>query len=178
MLVPVGSSSVSHRRLMLSAVFLLPAVLVMVVSLTGCESSTDVEPPERSTGSPAPGTADTIGPQMLELRDDLIDLRPVEWYDEGFPEQWDDWELIDQRTVRLYFFAGRAACHGAEAAVVESDDSVHITVRVGTIPPESRTTLDNGTPPGSNSVCPSDALTSAVDVRLDGPLGNRTFTYD
>lgn len=146
------------------SVFLLSAIMALVVGLSGCESSTDANPPERSTPSSAPTHPDAGLPQMFERRDDLVDLRPVEWYDDdGGSEQWNDWELVDERTVRFFFLAGRAACNGAEATVVETDDSVHITLYVGRIP--------------GAGTCTDDLLGATVDVHLDRPLGDRTLTY-
>ncbi|MGO1183998.1 MAG: hypothetical protein ACTHZ5_13170 [Micrococcaceae bacterium] len=89
--------------------------------------------------------------QLMETQSDLENLRSV---------QWDDWELHETDTIRLYFVAEPRECYAVMPTVEMTQESVIVNLQVGTIP-------------GAGE-CTADLKESAVDITLDQELGSRS----
>ncbi len=118
----------------------------------GTDSTTEVETEEGVvTGD---GQDDELpDSQVIESRDDLVDTS------EGRVISVDE---VGTDTLRVEYELGDPACFGAQVSAVETDDSVEVSVNVGTLP----------------DVDAEDCEVSVgfyfTDIDLEAPLGSRT----
>ena len=137
---------------------LLAPVCALLVSLSACgQAATDPggsgsSPDDPVTGEPSgdqgPGGAKLVTPQSSAAS--------------VIPGHWHKAKLVDQDTVRVFFWGGVEAC-----SVLDSVD-----VRYG--PDQVALTLFQGTPADAAAkVCPELAVLKVVEVDLTEPLGGR-----
>lgn len=113
------------------------------------------DPDEPVTG-PGPGTGfpgQEPSPQVVEPRPGMSNVRPV---------SWNDYEILNERSVRVFFTSGIEPCYVLDRAEVRySPERVTVSLFVGS------------DPQAGNVACIEIAVFKAVDVRLDEPLGGR-----
>lgn len=131
-------------------------------------SPTADEPDDPSpTPSPTPAPADPVSSpppeprqpdqeplaQVVEPRPGMSDVRPI---------GWNDYEVMNERLVRVFFTSGVEPCYVLDRAEVQYQ------------PGRVVVTLFQGREPGSDNVaCIEIAVSKAVDVTLDEPLEGR-----
>lgn len=100
---------------------------------------------------PGPPTPPTPTPTLVEPRDGLVEVRP---------RPFEEVEILTSRRLRVHFWSGVEECYGLDRVEVEeTPDAVTITLHEGREP--------------AAEVCIEIAVRKAVDVTLDGPLGDR-----
>jgi hypothetical protein len=150
--------SASVRQSDMKRTTLLAAACALLVSLSACgQAATDAggsgsSPDDPVTGKPsgdqAPGGAKLVTPQRNAAS--------------VIPGHWHKAKLVDQDTVRVFFWGGVEAC-----SVLDSVD-----VRYG--PDQVALTLFQGTPASAAAkICPELAVLKVVEVDLTEPLGGR-----
>lgn len=150
--------SASFRQSDMKRTALLAAVCSVLLTLSACgRPATDPggsgsSPDDPVTGEPSgangPGGAKLVTPQQ--------DAASV------IPGHWHKAKLIDDDTVRVFFWGGVEEC-----SVLDSVD-----VRYG--PDQVALTLFQGTPAGAAAkVCPELAVLKVVEFDLTQPLGGR-----
>lgn len=113
------------------------------------------DPDEPVTGPGAePGLPDREpSPQVVEPRSGMSNVRPV---------SWSDYEVLDERSVRVFFTSGVEPCYVLDRVDVQySPERITVSLFVGS------------DPEAGNVACIEIAVFKAVDVRLDEPLGAR-----
>lgn len=107
-----------------------------------------------STPAPKPPEPDQEpSAQVVEPRPGMSDVRPI---------GWSDYELLNERLVRVFFTSGVEPCYVLDRVEVQYQ------------PGQVVVTLFQGREPGSaNVACIEIAVSKAVDVTLDEPLGGR-----
>lgn len=93
--------------------------------------------------------------QVVEPRPGMSDVRPI---------GWSDYEVLNERLVRVFFTSGVEPCYVLDRTEVQyQPDRVVVT-------------LFQGREPGSaNVACIEIAVSKAVDVALDEPLAGRSI---
>lgn len=113
------------------------------------------DPDEPVTGPGAkPGLPDLEpSPQVVEPRSGMSNVRPV---------PWNDYEVLNDRSVRVFFTSGVEPCYVLDRVEVQySPDRITVSLFVGS------------DPEAGNVACIEIAVFKAVDVTLDEPLGGR-----
>lgn len=107
------------------------------------------------TGCSSPGSDDVVDNQST-LRPD--DLRSPE------AKPWDKYEVVDNTHIRVWYWGGDWDCYGWSADVVETTDSIKITVLGGML---------KGT---EDKVCDMGGTKPTYDhilLETDSPVGDR-----
>ncbi|HEV8297152.1 MAG TPA: hypothetical protein VGQ20_07645 [Acidimicrobiales bacterium] len=115
-------------------------------------TSTLAPPPSASTGPGDPGTA-----KVVPSRTDLVNEHPA-------TPTLVAADPADNRILRVRFWGGVVACHGARVAVTESATTVTVALFAGTVPE------------GVGKMCIELAELQEIRVTLAAPLGTRTLT--
>lgn len=107
-----------------------------------------------STPAPEPREPDPEpSAQVVEPRPGMSDVRPI---------GWNDFKVLNERLVRVFFTSGVEPCYVLDRAEVQYQ------------PERVVITLFQGREPGSDDVaCIEIAVFKAVDITLDEPLGSR-----
>jgi len=112
------------------------------------------------------GTEEPMDPDlpMDEQETTWTLVEPTPGMDDVRPIPWEDVQLLDEPRVRVRYWSGVEPCHVLDSVEVEeTDTTITITLHEGSEP------QDGGEPP----VCVQIARWTAVDVRLDAPVGDR-----
>jgi len=123
------------------------------------------EPASEPSTAPTHHSADSSEPyrELVEMSSEE-DLRgevqePVEVLFARHYVRLGDYEVIDDDVLRFHFYMGNFDCYGVQHSVEETEDEVAVAVITG-----MRQGVD---------ACTDEAVLGAVDVELDGPVGNR-----
>lgn len=152
----------NKKLIVLLAVLCLVAAVLYAVYAFGDESDPtspntgETDNPDQPVSTPAgPGSPGTEpGYQLVQPRPGMIDVRPI---------PWTDYEVLDDRTIRVFFTSGVEPCYVLDRVeVAYNPDTVTVTLYQGTAP-DARDTA-----------CIEIAVEKAVDVTLEEPLGGRT----
>lgn len=116
----------------------------------------DSDDPDKPVSTPAPIPREPDhdpSAQIVEPRPGMADVRPI---------AWNDYEVLNERLVRVFFTSGVEPCYVLDRAEVQyQPDRVVVT-------------LFQGREPGSaNVACIEIAVSKAVDIALDEPLAGR-----
>lgn len=112
------------------------------------------------------GTEEPMDPDlpMDEEHETWTLVEPTPGMDDVRAIEWDDVQLLDEPRVRVRYWSGVEPCHVLDSVEVEeTDETVTITLYEGSEPQ----------PGGEMPVCIQIARWTAVDVRLDAPVGDR-----
>lgn len=90
-------------------------------------------------------------------RPDIVDAHPL---------VVSSWSKVDEDTVALHFETGTPECFGVDPVVVETDDTVSVAVRGGTLPE------------AQDRMCIMIAVAGTVEVPLSAPIGERVVTAE
>lgn len=117
----------------------------------GCHEP-GASPPGVPGSTPCPDLSAPDGPERVEPRDDLVDVRP---------QSWERVEVrAEGRALDVVFWGGVQDCYGVDrVAVEERARRVIVTLYTGRVP--------------SAEVCIELAVKQVVRVLLDRPLGER-----
>jgi hypothetical protein len=141
----------------------LTVVLAAGLALPACGTSAaggqQASPDKPVSSSPQPGGATPApggdqGAKVVKPRSGMAKVHPIRW-ERAEPAK-------DGRSVRIFFTSGVEPCNVLDHVDVAYTDRVVVTLHEGS---------DAHSP---NQVCIEIALTKAVDVPLDQPLGQRT----
>lgn len=123
--------------------FFAAVVVVLVIQLlTSCGAGISEGPEYASASNEV--SAD-------KSRDDLINEEPREW---------SNYQVIDDKTIRVTFWTGTRSCYGNRIQVDESVDTVSISIL-------------NGTLPEATSTCRLDSREASMIVTTTSPIGDR-----
>lgn len=141
--------------------------LLMCLALGGCGSSDSTEPTDIETGAatptdlvPVPGSPPV--PHQVAADQVGTSFTPGASLIMAQSTPFEAWTPLPGNRIAVHFVTGTPECYGADATVVETDESVIVTVRTGTL--ES----------AKNKSCIMIAVYGTMELQLAAPVGTRT----
>ncbi|MFD1810923.1 hypothetical protein [Rhodococcus gannanensis] len=143
----------------------LAAAALLALALTGCSDdessdaattpSTPVDTTQIPTVSPPSSVAMPDPPsEEMTSNQDLVDTHPIAFASYSVTGDAGD-------RVAVHFDSGAPECFGAAATVTETEASVTIALRTGTLPA------------AVGKACTMQVVPATLEVELDAPLGDR-----
>lgn len=136
----------------------LAAAALLCLAAAGCS-------PGSGGGSPSPTPTSAEAPTSLpkvpaeEFRTQFTP-RPDIVRAHDIPIE--SWTKVDANTIALNFTAGTPECYGVDPVVTETDTTVEVSLRMGTLPE------------AADRMCILIAVMGSVEVPLAAPIGDRT----
>ncbi|MFF0815953.1 hypothetical protein ACFYVR_12500 [Rhodococcus sp. NPDC003318] len=142
----------------------LVAAALLVLALTGCsESDSSDAAPSPSPPAVTRQTPTVAAPTSVAMPDDSSELTAAEGLVDTHPITFESYTVTGDAgdRVAVHFDAGVPECFGAEATVTETDASVTIALRTGTLPA------------AVGKACTMQIVPATLEVPLAAPLGDR-----
>jgi hypothetical protein len=111
-----------------------------------------------SSGPDVPALPEGPAPEgatQFSARPDIVDTHPL---------TVTSWSPVDEDRIALHFETGTPECFGVDATVTETDDTVTVTLRGGTLPE------------AQDRMCIMVAVAGTLEVPLQSPLAGRAVT--
>lgn len=140
------------------------AVSLMVAGLFAA-TSCGAEPDSPLPNSPAPEPGGDAPAEDAADPDDIHqfpdeDAEFVADLEDEQHGEWTDWEQVSDTELRFLFWTGNQSCYGQRYEVHESADQVAVDIITGLRPDGAE-------------MCTQEALSEALTVTLEEPLGDR-----
>jgi hypothetical protein len=143
----------------------LAAAALLALALTGCSDdessdaattpSTTVDTTQIPTAAPPSSVAMPDPPsEEMTSEQDLVETHPITFASYSVTDDAGD-------RVAVHFDSGAPECFGATATVTETEASVTIALRTGTLPA------------AVGKACTMQVVPATLEVQLDAPLGDR-----
>lgn len=136
----------------------LAAAALLCLAATGCSPDSGEKPPSPSgTSVEAPTSIPKVPAQEFRTqftpRPDIVQSHeiPIE-----------SWTKVDANTIALNFTAGTPECYGVDPVVTETDTTIEVSLRMGTLPE------------AADRMCILIAVMGSVEVPTTAPIGDRT----
>ncbi|MGC0362717.1 hypothetical protein ABH922_000701 [Rhodococcus sp. 27YEA15] len=143
-------------------------VVLAVLVLVGCSAgaqTTRPASPARPVAASHPDVADFARgtPVPDEVDDSRIGTEFVDRPDIVSPivTMVESWSEVDATTLAVHFVTGTPQCYGAYVTVEETDATVIVSLRTGSLPE------------AADKMCVTVAVLGSLDVPLSRPLGER-----
>ncbi|MEU2004727.1 hypothetical protein ACH47B_27370 [Rhodococcus sp. NPDC019627] len=116
-------------------------------------SAVDPSPTHPSSGMPVPSEVpgEEFG-TVFTARPDIVRAHPT---------PFESWSRADGNKIAIHFVTGTPECYGADATVTETDTTVTISLRTGSLPESA------------DKMCILVAVFGTLEVPLQAPLGDR-----
>ncbi|MGW4482126.1 hypothetical protein [Rhodococcus triatomae] len=136
---------------------LVPAAL-LALTLTGCSENDSSAPASTTTSPPT-----VASPSSVAMHDDSAEITAEQGLVDTHPITFESYTVTGAAgdRVAVHFDSGAPECFGADAAVTETDASVTIALRTGTLPA------------AVGKACTMQIVPATLEVPLAAPLGDR-----
>ncbi|ATL70715.1 hypothetical protein [Nocardia terpenica] len=130
--------------------------LLALLSIAACGSAnSDGTQQNPSTAPSGPGPTEQVPPQpgrMFTANPAIVGARVL---------PFDSWSRVAPDRIAVNFQIGSPDCYGVDVSAAETDSTVTITLREGTLPE------------ATGRMCTMIAVFGTVEVQLKQPVGNR-----
>ncbi|AOW94260.1 hypothetical protein BFN03_01555 [Rhodococcus sp. WMMA185] len=141
--------------------------LLTCLAVAACGSGSNTDEPT------TPGVTSAVDPSQTAPTSRMP--RPTEVPDQEYgtlflprpdivranPTPFESWSRTDDGNIAIHFVTGTPECYGADATAVETDSTVTISLRTGTLPE------------AADKMCAQVAIFATMEIPLQGPLGDR-----
>lgn len=134
---------------------LLMAITAVAIT-AGCTACAGESRGDSTATRLTPGPTVTMATQPsnsdVQQRNDLRDERLT---------SWDSYQIVSERSIRVYFWSSDLKCAGSRATVAEDATTVRISLFTGTLP-------------DAPIACPADAVQVSLLLTTHDPIGTRS----
>lgn len=132
---------------------LLLPLMMLIILTSGCAHTNDSIPAVSSVSTP------TLSPGADH---DSIDMTPSTTLTNQHSTQWNTYQVVTSKTLRLFYSAGDTGCYGYRTVAKQDSSQVRIRIIEGTLP-------------NAPDTCTLIGMYGSILVHLEQPLGSRTL---
>lgn len=135
-------------------------------TVSGCAAADPADTPDTETGAPTPTDLVPVPgappiPYEVPADHEGTNFTPNDDLYMAQTTPFEAWTALPGNRIAVHFVTGTPECYGADASVVETDETVAITIRTGTLQS------------AKSKSCIMIAVYGTMELQLDAPVGTR-----